>query len=1041
MISRQKSALLYGLMLSAVSSLATAAETTFNIPPQPMPSALRAFGVQSGVPVVFSASSTGGGMSPGVVGTFSPDTALARILAGSPLRYVSVNGGFAIVAREDADTAAKPPIVRVATAQSSQAAAPPIEPEPAAPGVVEEVVVTGSRLTSGFETATPVTAISAEKLLAASPTNISDALRQLPALSGTLSGNSTVSGTGGSNGQSLLNLRNLGTNRNLVLLNGRRTVSTNTNNSVDLSLLPQNLISRVDVVTGGASATYGSDAVAGVVNLILDTKFSGFKGEIGGGISTYGDVPNFRFAGAYGRPFADDRGHLILSTQYFRQEGTSVNDVTGRDWWDKPQGLIANTTGAGPQNLVLPNIRSSIGTTGGLITNTVLRGTHFLAGGAPATFNRGLSSGSAWQSGGDGALINFNLTPDQQRTSNFAHLTYDVGDNAELYGELAYSESHGVDRNQKPINTGARFTYTIFSGNPYLPAAIQAAMTANNIASFQLGRYMLEYPDVTILTDTRVARGAVGMKGTIGEGWDYDLSYSYGRSTQRQSQSNLTIARPTFAAADAVRNPATGQIVCRSQFYVGNTFVPGGTGMDPGCKPQNLFGPNSVAADTIPYTIGDSWRKYRLDQHVWTATISGDLGDFNLGAGPIAVAGGAEYRTEKGDQVTDDVSGTTIDFTGIRGGPAGLQGQVGPFRFANFQPFKGEYNVKEVFGEVGIPLLRDAPLAESLSVDGALRYTNYSTSGGVTTWKVGLDYKVIPDVRFRATVSRDIRAPNLLELYNSATQNTGNAFYPSTTTGIATPRVTIASGNPLLTPERALTQTYGVVLSPRMIEGLQVSLDYYDIEIEDGISTIGPQETIDNCFLGVPGFCQYVFPSPGSVLVKAPFLNLASIKNAGFDYEARYRTDWLNNPLELSLLATQITKASTQAVGAPELSTLGGNNDPEWRVNFRGTYDVSGLRIVLQERYISPKLVDAQREEGVYVDDNTVDAAFYTDLTVSYAFEAFGSKSEAFLAISNLTNQDPPKDVGPPSSFVQPGNRTVYDWMGRYFNVGLRFRY
>ncbi len=907
---------------------------------------------------------------------------------------------------------------------------------------LEEVVVTGSRLTTGFETATPVTAITTETLTQASPVNLLDSLKQLPALAASASANQTGSGTGasGSNSQNLVNLRNLGTNRNLVLLNGRRTIASNQNNSVDFNILPQNLVSRVDVVTGGASAAYGSDAVAGVVNLVLDTEFVGFKGDVGAGISTFGDVPNYKASFAWGDAFAGERLHIIASTQYGRQDGTRVNTFSGRDWWDKPWGLIQNTTGSGPTNLVLPNIRNILGTNGGLISAGPLKGTQFLEGGVPAPMNYGYSPGSIWASGGDGAWIPFNLTGDQERSANFAHATYDLNDTTQAYFELSFSMSNAKDPNQKPINTSAGNGYTIYRDNAFLPASVAARMDAAGVTSFLMGRYMLEYPDVTIRTKTKVFRQAIGLKGDIFDGWNYDVSYSHGRTNQLLAQDNLNKARQTYAAADAVVNPLTGQVVCRSQYWSGNTFVPGGTGLDAGCKPQNLFGAGSVDPTTIPYTIGDSWKRLTLNQHVIAATISGDLG-FGFEAGNLSLATGAEYRTESARQITDDISVQTIDFTGVRGGPAALAGRLGPFRFANFQPFSGKYNVKEIFAEVGVPLLEGAPFAESLSADGAVRYTDYSTSGGVTTWKGGLDWQVIPDIRFRGTVSRDIRAPNLLELYNGATFNSQNNFYPSTTTGVSTLTVQITSGNPNLIPERALTQTYGVVLTPTFLEGFQLSADYYNIKIKDGIQNFNSQQTIDNCFNNVPGMCDLVQLIGGTVRVRTPFLNLATVKTAGYDIEARYATELFGNPLQFSLLSSYLTQQYTQARGGAVDSRLGGENNPKLRVNLSATYEYENWRLFVQERFIGKKLVDARRVEGVFVDDNTVDPAFYTDITVTYKFEAFGSESEAYLSVNNVTNQEPPKDVGPPSSFIQPGNRTTYDWLGRYFNLGLRFRY
>ena len=937
--------------------------------------------------------------------------------------------------------------VSLAIAGAGSAMAQTAAPQTAQAPEVEEVIVTGSRLTaSGFETPTPVTVVTAEALFEAQPSNIADSLKQVPALGATLSGNQTGSGTGaaGNNGQSNLNLRNLGTNRNLVLINGRRIVSSNVNNSVDINTLPQNLVARVDVVTGGASAAYGSDAVAGVVNFILDTKFVGFKGEVGGGVSTFGDLPNWKAAFAWGGSFANDRLHIVASTQYFRQLGTEVNTYSGRKWWDHPYGLIANTTGRGPTNLVLPNIKSSIGSYGGLITNTILKGTQFLANGQVAKFDYGYSAGSTWQSGGDGAWIPFNLSPNQWRTANFLHTEYDVNDDTQFYAEAAYSFAGVDDREQHPINTGAGNQYTIYAGNPFIPASVQAIMTANKITSFTMGRYMLDYPIVHVITRTRVARGSVGIKGAFGGGdWNYDLSFSHGETNQLLAQTNLNKARETYAAADAVVNPATGQIVCRSQFYdTAGNFVAAGTGRDPGCKPQNLFGTNTIDPTTMAWTIGDSWKRYILKQNVAALTITGDLGEFRTAAGPTSVAAGIEWRDENGKATTDPVSVTNIDFTGIRGGPAALNGRLGPFRFANFQPFGGKYDVKEAFGEIGIPLLKDKPGVEALNTDFAARVTSYSTAGTVVTWKAGADWQIIPDIRVRGTVSRDIRAPNLLELYNGATFNSQNQFFPSSLGGGTTTTVVqITSGNASLVPEKALTKTVGVILTPQIIPGLQFSLDYYNIKIDDGIQTVGSQQTLDNCYLNIPGFCALINVVGGVPQIKTPFLNTAVVKNAGFDFAADFKTDIWDMPLQLGMTAQRLTAAYVQPRGGAIQPTLGGNNDPKWRVNLRANLDIGDFGIFLQERYIGPKLVDATRVEGVFVDDNTVQAVIYSDLTLTYNLEPFGSRSQLYLTVNNLTNQEPPKDVGAPSSFAQPGNRNVYDFIGRNFSMGVRFRW
>jgi outer membrane receptor protein involved in Fe transport len=554
-----------------------------------------------------------------------------------------------------------------------------------------------------------------------------------------------------------------------------------------------------------------------------------------------------------------------------------------------------------------------------------------------------------------------------------------------------------------------------------------------------MGRYMLDYPDVRILTRTKVMREVIGAKGKFGGNWTWDVSYENGSTNQLLAQTNLTKARQTYAAADAVVNPLTGQIVCRSQYYdAAGNFVPGGTGLDAGCKPQDLFGTNTVDPSTMGWTIGDSWKRYKLRQQVAAATLTGDLGDFRLDAGPISVATGVEYRHEHGNATTDPVSVTTIDCSGVRGCPAGLIGRIGPFRFANFQPFGGEYSVKEGFAELGVPLLKGLPFAQYLNADFAGRVTDYTTSGTVETWKVGLDYQMIPDLRLRGTVSRDIRAPSLLELYNGATFNSQNQFYPSTFNGNTVTVVQITSGNPNLVPERALTQTYGAVLTPTFIDGLSLSADYYNIKIDNAIQTVGSQQTLDNCYLNIPGYCDLIQVVGGVPRIRTPFLNVALVKVAGLDLAANYKTEFLGNPMTLSVQAQDLLDAYT--LPASTTLQLGGEGDPKWRANASINYDVSDWSFFLQERYIGPKKTDASRVEGVYVDQNSVPHIFYTDLTITYSMDAFGSHDQLYLSINNLTNQNPPLDVGAPSSFAQPGNRSVYDPIGRYFNLGIRFK-
>lgn len=1001
--------------------------------------ALREIQRATGVSIAFSPDQIGGHSVDRTVGYYTPFEAIERVLRGTGFILRRNKSQFLVVASHGARD------VDVRTLQASRADTSAAAHVPRADlSTLEEIVITGSRLTTGFETATPMTTVTTDVLRTAVPTNIADALLRLPALGASVLGNTNSNGAASSvNGQSLMNFRNLGANRNLVLLNGKRMIATNTQNSVDINVLPQNLISRIDIVTAGASAAYGSDAVAGVLNFILDTGFIGLKGEVGGGISSRLDVPNVKASVAGGKLFANDRLHVIASASYVFQDGTRVGDFMDRPWWDVQKSLIPNTTGTGPLNLIVPNLKASNGSDGGLITNTVLRGTNFVGDNAvPMTFDYGFSPGTTFTSGGDGHSFAINFATTQWRTTEFIHAEYDISAKTTFYAEVGYSRAEVDDPSQLPIETGTRFQYTIFDTNPYIPAGTRAAMAANGITSFTMGRYLKEYEPMHIVSEVGVFRQLVGVRGeAFADGWTYDASYARARSRQLLSQTNMPISRNMYAAADAVTLP-DGRIVCRSQYYSGDTFVPGGTGLDAGCRPLNLFGTNSVQKDLQPYTVGDAYKDLRLSQDVISATISGKLDDrFSFDAGSVSIAVGAEYRVEKARQTVNPLSTTLTDFTGIRGGPVALSGLLGPYRFFNPQPFSGNYNVKEAFLELGVPLIKDTVWARSFNTDMAVRYTDYSTSGGVTTWKVGANYEVTRGVRLRGTVSRDIRAPNLLELYNTAGQGSVNITYPSSAGGTTVPAVTFSSGNPNLVPERAITQTYGIVLTPRSLMGLQFSADYYSIKIDDGIGTVTNQQAVDNCFHNIPDFCSRVIFDVGALTIYQPFLNLKFIENAGIDFEASYEVEVFDNPLHVAALATHLTRSRSQAPGSSRLSTLGDTVNPRWRAVVQINYGIEDWNFFVQERFIAKNLMDATKEEGIYVDENDVPAAFYTDLTITRALEAFGTTSHVYLTVNNVFDKMPPISLLPPTSFNRPTNRNVYDPFGRFFHLGIRFQF
>ncbi len=916
---------------------------------------------------------------------------------------------------------------------------------------VQQVVVTGSRVvTNGAQAPTPVTSMSSDQLQEAVPSSVVDALAQLPQIQNSSLPQTTGVGTTGTVGQSFISLRSLGANRTLILLDGARIVPSSLEAETDVSLIPEELIKRVDIVTGGASAVYGSDAVAGVVNFVLDTHFSGVKGDVQAGESGYQDDRNGKVELTVGSDLFGGRGHFVLSGEAYKNNG--VQQYAGRSWFDSC-ALIGNPAGV-PTYIPACNVHSAEFTYGGMISSGPLKGTQFGPGGVPMPFNYGTDLTASSMVGGSGSGganpdvgAYFQPVPGVKRQNLFGYSDFQVNDHVTAYAQILLAQSQASYNSTYPWE-GLGSGYTIQLDNAYLPSSIYNAMVADGITSFVLNRYDYDFGPLLVNTTNDTYEAKAGIHANWGD-WLIDGYYQHGENHFLETTANNPIVNNEYNAADAVLDPATGQVVCRSTLTYPNN----------GCVPIDLFGVGSPSPQAIGYVTGTSWSRIHDIEDVAEASASSQ--PFSLWAGPVSIAFGSGYRRESATQTSDPISSGTKEFTGgYLGFPSDLEGVFGGFDRGNAQPVSGSFDLWELFGETLVPLATDLPGAKSLDFNGAVRYTDYSISGGVESWKAGLTWQVIDDLRFRVAQSRDIRAPNVNELYSGKNQGQGNLIDDFQPVGspYRNPIVyTITSGNTDLKPEIANTTTFGMVLTPTWLPHFTASVDRYVINIKDAITTLTSQETIDQCYAGATSLCALLTRDANGVLtsVSTPYLNIGGEDTSGVDLETDYDlpvsdivSSW-TGALSFRALANHTDHLTEIIPGSPDILLAGqtgvAGGVPHWTGNFSAEYSGHPISVYVEERFIGGGKLDneypASELAPVY---NNVPSVFYTDLTLNYNFSVKHSDWEAYFTIDNLFNRAPPPAPSPYFVFGTSGggtNESLFDVIGRTYTLGFKFNF
>lgn len=893
-----------------------------------------------------------------------------------------------------------------------------------------DIVVTGSRaVTNGSQAPTPVTVVSAETLAKAQPGLIAEGLNQLPELRGSTRPSTGFTSATGANSGSYLNLRNLGTQRTLVLVDGHRFAPSARDGSTDLNLIPEALIKRVDIVTGGASAAYGSDAVAGVVNLVLDTRFTGFKIDAQGGISDKGDGGSQKADIAAGTAFAGDRGHLVGSFTYYNVDG--IQSLADRRWGALNTGYVANPANT-RQIIFVDNLRGSTVSAGGLAISGPFAYQQFAPGGALVPFDRGTLRSGLNQQGGDGAQVFSNLSAAIRTETAFGRADFDVTPNLNVYaqGSAGWAKNEYVQVQQ--FNVGGFNGFTIYSGNAYLNPAAQAQLTATNTPAFGLGRIDFDFGAPSIADATaRTIDGTAGFTWKGPAAFTFDGYYEHGSNVTNIRTLNNVDLQKIYAAADAVRDPASGQVVCRVALT--------NPGLYPGCTPINLFGAGAPSAAAIAYVEGTSHYRQVLTQDVGSLSAHGT--PFSTWAGPVAVAVGGEYRREALRQDSDAVATRINTATGIRGFPAAYQNQPGGWLLTNVFPINGAYHLWEVFGEAGVPLARDAPFLKALDLNGAVRYTHYSTSGGVVTYKAGAVWEPVGGLRLRGTYSRDIRAPNVPELFAGISQATASVIE----NGAAAPIISATSGNPALQPEKAKTYTGGIVLQPARLPGLAISADYYSINIDGVITSLSAQNTVDQCDAGATALCANIVRNAAGIItrVTAPTLNLNRLSTAGVDIDLSYRlpTPVFGGQIGLRGVAGYLEHYRVDIFGGTTIdrtAEVGGSSNPRWTANASIDWAGGPLGLFVQERFISAGIDDATRVQPTTIADNHVPAVFYTDITATVTVKG---GFRFFATINNAFDRDPPLAALGSLIIFNRTNPQLYDVVGRYMTAGVKLRF
>lgn len=904
------------------------------------------------------------------------------------------------------------------------------------------IIVTGSRIPRpDVDSNSPVNVIGSAEIRKTATVETEQLLNALPQA---VAGAGSQSNSG--NSSATVNLRNLGASRTLVLQNGRRIIGSSQDGVVDLNMIPPSMIERVEVVTGGASAVYGSDAMAGVVNFVTKTNFEGM--ELGGqyGITDKGDAQRYNFDLTVGGNFADGRGNVVFNASYYDRDEVKGAARAHASLFlvDAVQNgvgvLVPGGNGVTPQGTIFaPSLVGKVDQFG----NTIGTAGIFFA-------PEGWRAYKTSDGFNDRPYTNLQMPMRRWSASVMGH--YDVTENVTAFWEGAYvrNEINSTLGAVPMSSSGFIPGFQLDLRNPYLAPSLRTFLSTNldqdgdNLVTLNINRRLLDFGSRTDDQTRQFSRIVFGLRGGLTDKLKWEVFYNQGDVSITEVQGGGVLI-DNFANSFLTNpaNPADCAVA------------------DPRCVTINPFGLNSLTRPMIDYISTNLTNRTTLSQKQAGGSITGTL--FKLPAGNVGISVGAEYRKESSQFTPDQLY---------------IQGKA-LSRSAGIQATGGSFDVKEVYGELVVPLLADMPLVHLLSFEGGIRYSDYSTAGAVTSWKAGGEYSPIQGLKFRGLYQRAVRAPNVIELYSGATNTAPQAtdFCNATASRTAAERAfcinslnlpasiadvfqqenvqirAITGGNPNLKEEVSDTWSLGAVFRPDFVPNLQLTVDYYNIRIEGAIAAFGGglQSVITACRANLSMsniFCQPLNKrTPDGQLYDVALLNanIASLKTSGVDFRLDYRRDigslgQLSYYIAGSYLVNSIVQSSPIVAAIDCAGYIGGgscsNANPTWRFTQRLTWDINdAVQVSLRHRFlgsVKDGRIAAAIASGTAMPLLAVPETGhinYFDLSASYDID---ENFNIYGTIDNLADQDPP---------FQLYERDTYDAIGRRFTIGFRKKF